>query len=94
VSIPAEPAWLTTVPRSAATGALAEAYEAMDARPMPPPYRPSHGDMAGIIRAHSLDPELMRRTFGVSAALAGTGLAWAERELLASVTSRTNECFY
>jgi hypothetical protein len=87
-------AWLAIIPRTSATGALADAYAAMDARPMPPPYRPPHDDVAGIIRAHSLDPELMRRTFGVSAALAGTRLAWAERELLASVTSRTNECFY
>jgi choline dehydrogenase-like flavoprotein len=87
-------AWLTTVPRAQATGALAEAYAAMDERPMPPVYRPPHDDAAGIIRAHSLDPELLRRTFGVSGALATTALPWADRELLASVTSRTNQCFY
>jgi hypothetical protein len=82
------------VARAQATGALAEAYAAMDDRPMPPVYRPPHDDAAGIIRAHSLDPELIRRTFGVSGALATTPLAWADRELLASVTSRTNQCFY
>jgi alkylhydroperoxidase family enzyme len=87
-------AWLTIVPRSQAAGALAEAYEAMDNRPMPPVYRPQHDDAAGIIRAHSLDPELLRRTFNVSGALATTSLPWADRELLASVTSRTNQCFY
>jgi alkylhydroperoxidase family enzyme len=88
-------AWLKTVPRAEATGELAEAYVAMvDDRPMPPVYRPAHGDAAGIIRAHSLDPELMRRTFGVSGALAACTLPWPDRELLASVTSRTNQCFY
>jgi alkylhydroperoxidase family enzyme len=87
-------AWLEIVSRAQAVGALAEAYEAMDNRPMPPVYRPSHGDAAGIIRAHSLDPELLRRTFSVSGALAATSLPWADRELLASTTSRTNQCFY
>lgn len=87
-------AWLTTITQAQATGELAEAYAAMDNRPMPPVYRPSHGDAAGIVRAHSLDPELLRRTFSVSGALAGTQLPWADRELLASTTSRTNQCFY
>jgi hypothetical protein len=58
-------AWLGIVSQALATGALAEAYAAMDKRPMPPVYRPAHGDAAGIIRAHSLDPELLRRTFSV-----------------------------
>ena len=87
-------AWLSIVPQAQATGDLAEAYAAMDSRPMPPVYRPPHGDAAGIIRAHSLDPELLRRTFSVSGALATTSLPWPDRELLASVTSRTNQCFY
>jgi hypothetical protein len=87
-------AWLTTISSAEATGALADAYAAMDSRPMPPVYRTPHGDAAGIIRAHSLDPELLRRTFGVSGVLATTALPWADRELLASATSRTNQCFY
>jgi hypothetical protein len=87
--------WLSTIPRAQASQALAEAYAAMvDDRPMPPVYRPSHGDAPGIIRAHSLDPELLLRTFSVSGALATTPLPWPDRELLASVTSRTNQCFY
>jgi len=61
---------------------------------MPPVYHPAHGDAPGIIRTHSLDPELLQRTFGVSGALAFSTLPWADRELLASVTSRTNQCFY
>ena len=87
-------AWLGTVWQADATGALAEAYAAMDNRPMPPVYRPPHGDAAGIIRAHSLDPELLRRTFPVSGTLRATGLPWPDYELLASTTSRANQCFY
>jgi alkylhydroperoxidase family enzyme len=86
--------WLTTIPWAQATGPLADAYAAMDKRPMPPVYRAPHGDAAGIIRAHSLDAELLKRTFSVSGALAATGLPWPDRELLASTTSRTNQCFY
>jgi len=87
-------AWIEIIPRARATGSLAEAYAAIDDRPMPPVYIPSHGDAAAIIRAHSLDAELLARTFSVSGALAASRLAWPDRELLASVVSRTNQCFY
>jgi hypothetical protein len=66
----------------------------MASRPMPAVYRTPHDDAAGIIRAHSLDPQLLQLTFGVSGALQGVTLDWPERELLSFVTSRTNECFY
>jgi hypothetical protein len=87
-------AWLETISRSQADGLLAETYAAMAARPIPAAYRPPHDDAPGIIRAHSLDPQLLRLTFASSGALHGVTLAWAERELLSSVTSRTNQCFY
>lgn len=87
-------AWLGIVSQAEAIGELAEAYAAVNKRPMPPVYHPSHGDAAGIIRTHSLDPELLRRTFSVSGALAAAGLPWVDREILASATSRTNQCFY
>jgi alkylhydroperoxidase family enzyme len=87
-------AWLGTISKAEATGALAGAYAAMEQRPMPPVYRPPHDDAPGIIRAHSLDARLLRLTFSVSGALAATPLPWADRELLASTTSRTNQCFY
>lgn len=87
-------AWLRTIPGAEADPALAAAYEAMANRPMPPVYKPQHGDAPGIIRAHSLDPALLAATFRVSGALAQETLPWPERELLASVTSRTNQCFY
>lgn len=87
-------AWLGTIPQGEAAGELAEAYAAMAARPIPDVYRPPHGDAPGIIRAHSLDAELMRRTFAVSGSLHRSALGWADRELISSVTSRTNQCFY
>jgi alkylhydroperoxidase family enzyme len=87
-------AWLGTISRREAAGDLAETYAAMAARPVPEVYVPPHDDAPGIIRAHSLDPELMRRAFAISGALHRTALDWAERELLSSVTSRTNQCFY
>jgi hypothetical protein len=87
-------AWLQTISRRDAEGDLAQTYAAMASRPIPDVYRPPHDDAPGIIRAHSLDAELMRRTFWVSGLLHRSTLDWAERELISSVTSRTNECFY
>ena len=87
-------AWLQTVSRAEADGALAEIYEAMATRPLPDAYRPPHDDAAGIMRAHSLDPQLLQLTFGVSGTLHRGLLSWADRELLSAVTSRTNQCFY
>jgi hypothetical protein len=87
-------AWLTTIPRREAAGRLAEAYAAMAARPIPDAYRPPHDDAPGIVQTHSLDAELMIRTFRVSGLLHRSALGWADRELISSVTSRTNQCFY
>jgi hypothetical protein len=78
-----------------ATGALADVYARMTGRPMPAVYRPSHGGVPGIIRAHSLDAGLIPRAFGFSAGVNQAGpLTWAQREMVASITSRLNQCFY
>lgn len=78
-----------------AEAALQTIYERMRARPTPPVYRPEHGGIAGIIVAHSLDAELMPRVFAVSGNLNGQGpLTWPQRELVNTVTSRLNQCFY
>ena len=86
-------AWLTTIPRSAAQGELADVYAAMAARPMPEPYIPAHGDAAGILRAHSLDPQLMVRVFSTSSTV-GKALPWHLQELVNATASRANDCFY
>jgi hypothetical protein len=87
-------AYLRIIGKQEADGDLLAAYQAMAARPMPSVYQPDHGDAPGIIRAHSLDPELLRRTFAVSGSLSNDLLPWYSRELVNSVTSRENECFY
>jgi alkylhydroperoxidase family enzyme len=87
-------AYLQMIGKHEAAGDLLDAYSAMAARPMPSVYVPAHGDAAGIIRAHSLDPELLRRAFAVSGAFSNDTLPWHTRELVNSVTSRENECFY
>ena len=80
---------------AASTGQLREIYDAMLARPLPPVYRPSHGGVAGIIAAHSLDPQLITRVFTTSSTLNGAGpLTWPERELINALTSRLNQCLY
>ncbi|MDI1483791.1 carboxymuconolactone decarboxylase family protein [Polyangium sp. y55x31] len=74
---------------------LRAVYEAMMSRPIPAAYRTPHGGPAGIIRAHSLDPDLLRITFTATGTFhRGDGLTWAERELIAASASRTNQCFY
>ena len=45
-------AWLSTISRAQATGALADAYAAMDNRPMPPVYRAPHGEPARRSNVH------------------------------------------
>ncbi len=78
-----------------ATGELAEVYERMKARKINPAYRPAHGGVPGIIRAHSLDPALMPRVFAVSGLVNGSGpMTWPQRETIAMATSILNQCFY
>ena len=87
--------WIHIIPRDQATGELAEVYAEMATRPMPAIYQPNHDDQPNIIRVHGLDPELMRRTFTWSRSLATDDtLAWKHRELVNTVTSRLNQCFY
>lgn len=86
---------LTIIDPADATGELAAVYEKMKGRKMQPVYQPAHGGLPGIIRAHSLDVGLMTRVFATSGAVNGQGpLSWPHRELIASTTSRLNQCFY
>jgi hypothetical protein len=78
-----------------AEGPLAEVYERMRGRKMPDAYKPAHGGVPGIIRAHSLDAALMPRVFAFSSGVnQGGPLSWPERELIAATVSRLNQCFY
>ena len=86
---------LAIIDYGASTGTLREIYDRMRERPLPQVYRPAHGGVAGLITAHSLDPQLIGRVFATSSTLNGAGpLAWPERELVNAMTSRLNQCFY
>lgn len=70
-----------------ATGALAEEYDAAVARA---------GKVYNIVRSMSLRPEALRASMGLYKAVmfGPSGLTRQERELLATVVSATNECYY
>jgi hypothetical protein len=53
-------------------------------------------DRPGIVRAHSLDAELMQRHVWRKhgAYRAHGALSWAEQELIAASASHSNGCFY
>ena len=86
---------LPVIPPQAASGLLHEVYQRTLARPLPPVYRPLHGGAAGIIVAHSLDPQLLPLVFGFAGQVNGQGpLTWPQRELVNTVTSRLNQYFY
>jgi alkylhydroperoxidase family enzyme len=70
-----------------AEGLLAEEYEAAVARA---------GKVYNIVRSMSLDVEVLRRSMELYRAImfGPSGLTRQERELLATVVSAANECFY
>lgn len=79
--------WIRTVSESAATGRLARSYAAAVARA---------GRVAGIVRAQSLAPAVLDASMGLyrSIMFAREGLSRRQREMLATVVSRVNECHY
>ncbi|HEV8321027.1 MAG TPA: carboxymuconolactone decarboxylase family protein [Myxococcota bacterium] len=94
-------AWIRVVgiPEAAAEGgALAGAYAAMRTAgtDRPAVYTTPSGDAPNIVRCHGLDPEGLRLAFTLSTALhwADGALPWRLREMINTVTSRANDCFY
>ncbi len=87
-------AWISTTDMADATGELLDAYRALATRALHPVYRPPHGRSPGIVRAHTMDPGLMRVVFGTSGVLHTGPLSAAEYELVAAVTSRMGQCLY
>lgn len=86
---------LTIIGYAESSGDLREAYDRSRERPLPAVYIPRGGDVAGIIRAHSLDAHLIPKVGAVSTSLVATGpLSWPEREVVAAVTSRLNQSYY
>lgn len=70
-----------------ATGPLAAEYEAAVARA---------GRIYNIVRSMSLRPAVLKRSMELYKAVmyGPSGLSRQERELLATVVSATNECYY
>lgn len=86
---------LTIIGYAESSGDLREAYDRSRERPLPAIYIPRGHDVAGIIRAHSLDAHLIPKVGAVSTSLVAAGpLNWPERELVAAVTSRVNQSYY
>ncbi|TAJ25037.1 MAG: hypothetical protein EPO68_00555 [Planctomycetota bacterium] len=80
-------AWIRTIDPAAASGPLAASYAAAVARA---------GRVYQIVRIMSLSPRVLDASMGLYLALMhGPGaLPRRERELLAVVTSRANDCHY
>jgi uncharacterized peroxidase-related enzyme len=70
-----------------ATGALREEYDAALGRA---------GKVFNIVKAMSLRPSVLKRSMELYKAImfGSSGLSRQERELLATVVSRTNDCHY
>src|SRR5262245_28506188 len=90
--------WIEMIGKAGAEGPLLEAYTALARRgsARPAVYETASGEVPNIIRAHSLDPTGLELTFSLSAAIhwGPLSLPWAEREMLNTVTSAANGCFY
>jgi hypothetical protein len=94
--------WIKTVPPEAADPELRRCYDAIYAL-YPPEYREdvtslrrSDGGTDSIVAAHSLIPEAMRHSLSAFGALLQSDLPLSRRqhEMIASVVSVANRCFY
>jgi len=90
--------WIRMIGIHEAVGPLKELYDRMlsHSGTRPSVYQPPTGDAANIVKSHSLDPEGLRLAFGMSGVIhwAPTSLPWEQREMLNTVTSAANQCFY
>jgi len=79
--------WIRQVEPDEATGRLAKTYRAAIARA---------GRVFGIVRTMSLEPATMDASLGLYQRImfAKAGLSRRQRELLAVVVSRANDCHY
>jgi alkylhydroperoxidase family enzyme len=81
-------AWIQTTDEGDAEGALAKLYKAAIGR---------SGSVAGIVKLHSNDPNTLRASMALYRATTTSEespLPRGVREMIATVVSRTNDCFY
>jgi hypothetical protein len=90
--------WIKMIGVAEAEGPLKDLYAQMKdkAGSRPAIYNSPTGDAANIVKSHSLDPEGMRLAFGMSGVIhwGPKSLPWVRREMLNTVTSGANNCFY
>lgn len=90
--------WIKMIGVAEADGQLKEIYSGMKAKAgsRPAVYNSPTGDAANIVKSHSLEPEGLRLAFGISGPIhwSDKSLPWTQREMINTVTSRTNNCFY
>ena len=79
--------WIRTIPVGEATGRLAKSYRAAIERA---------GRVFGIVRAQSLAPAVLDASLGLYQRImyAEEGLSRRQRERLATIVSRVNDCHY
>jgi uncharacterized peroxidase-related enzyme len=79
--------WIKTVEPEEATGELKAEYEKAVRRA---------GKVFNILKVQSLNPDVLQASMGMYLATmhGRSGLSRAERELLATVVSWANHCFY
>jgi len=79
--------WIKTIDEDEATGALARAYQAAIQRA---------GRVYQIVKTMSLAPRVQKVSMGLYREIMfdAEGLSRIEAELLATVTSRANDCHY
>ena len=80
-------AWVRTIPEDEATGSLKRQYTAAIKRA---------GKVYNIVKIMSLNPETMRTSMSmyISTMMGPSPLTRAQREMLATVVSRANNCHY
>jgi hypothetical protein len=95
---PARDGWIRMIGVHDAEGALRDTYARMKTwgPSRPAVYTAPTGDVPNIVKSHSLDPEGLRLAFSMSAAVhwSHRALPWRTREMINTVTSRANHCFY
>jgi len=80
-------AWIKTIPPEEATGRLKAQYEAAIKRA---------GRVFNIVRLQSLNPRVLEASIELYKAMmfGPSSLSRAEREMIAVVVSKANDCFY
>lgn len=94
--------WIRTVPHNEAPASLRDCYDAVYAL-YPPEYgvevpavRRADGSADSIVAVHSLIPEALRHAMSAYGALLSPDLPLSRRqhEMIATVVSALNRCFY